>query len=89
VFGLDPDKVVLQQLSSQSISQIRSKVLLVDGGVRDNLGLVAINEVNAKRRKESKPELDVLVSDGARRMLHYQNQIQTGSLKECGLSISL
>lgn len=45
---------------------MREEVVLTDGGVRDNLGLVSVVHINHRRTEAGLRELDVLVSDGGR-----------------------
>jgi len=52
------------ELQREQPSAYRRSLRLIDGGVRDNLGLDAIEEINNARQQKCRPALDVLVSDG-------------------------
>ena len=45
-------------------TEFRKRVYLVDGGVRDNLALLAVDHINRLRVNEGRRALDQLVSDG-------------------------
>lgn len=50
----------------KKIEAMREEISLTDGGVRDNLGLVAVVNINRKRSENGVRELDVLASDAGR-----------------------
>lgn len=50
----------------ERLAEFRTVAVLTDGGVRDNLGLVAVVGVNRKRNEAGLRELDALASDAGR-----------------------
>ena len=66
VHATDPDLHTGRSLAPGSEASFRDEILLTDGGVRDNLGLVAVEQINRKRNDDARKELDVLVSDAGR-----------------------
>lgn len=66
VHATDPDLHTGRSIRKGGEEPFRREVLLTDGGVRDNLGLVAVQQVNGRRNEFLRRELDVLSSDAGR-----------------------
>lgn len=49
-FGLDPQNEPTRAIDKANQERIRSEIYLADGGIRDNLGVSAIEEINRVRR---------------------------------------
>lgn len=66
VHATDPDLHTGRSLEPGEEAEFRHEVLLTDGGVRDNLGLVAVLQINRRRNEQGHRELDILASDAGR-----------------------
>jgi NTE family protein len=49
-FAVDPQNEPTRSIDKNDLSQVRAKLYLADGGIRDNLGVSAIEEINRVRR---------------------------------------
>jgi NTE family protein len=55
-----------RSIPGEDLARYREEVFLTDGGVRDNLGMVAIEQINRRRIRSEKRALDQLISDSGR-----------------------
>jgi NTE family protein len=62
----DPTQHTRRSIPRGEIERYRSEIHLTDGGVRDNLGIAAVQTINRRRIKGEKDALDELISDGGR-----------------------
>ncbi|OGA13264.1 MAG: hypothetical protein A3D95_13855 [Betaproteobacteria bacterium RIFCSPHIGHO2_12_FULL_69_13] len=66
VHANDPRAHTRRTIRDEDRARYREEVYLTDGGVRDNLGMVAVDQANRRRINQSRYALDELISDGGR-----------------------
>lgn len=66
VHATDPRLHTGRSIEPGEEADFRAEVFLTDGGVRDNLGLVSLLQINRKRSDRARHEFDLLVSDAGR-----------------------
>lgn len=62
----DPRFHTRRTIPDDEFARYREEIFLTDGGVRDNLGMVAIEQINRRRIRGEKRALDELISDSGR-----------------------
>ena len=63
-FGANPETVAVQVIPDETRNKFRRHVVLVDGGVRDNLGFVAMNRESRSLQRQRRCNVVEIVSDG-------------------------